>query len=182
VVIVVAGNKAVRSDCRRVETTSRGVARAMHASTFMLPTLFIPLAVIIVMSMIMCVALLDRAMRASLADGIGSFSHRFSDREARRSVAHERALATYIAVEVGADPPRQAEDPDEVLQAAARGESGTSDESSDETDEIDAIGQAAGLLVADGKPLRGRDEADRRDNHRWELDPESAKDERPETD
>jgi Family of unknown function (DUF6335) len=154
----------------------------MHESTFMLLTLFIPLAVVIVMAMIVCITLIDRARRAPLAHDVGSFRRRFSDREARRSVAHERAAAMYVAVEVGADAPRQAEDPDEVLQDAARGESGTSDESSDETDETDAIGQAAGLPSADGKPFGGLDEIDRRDKHRWELDPESAEKERPETD
>jgi hypothetical protein len=65
---------------------------------------------------------------------------------------------------------------DELLDDAAQGASGTSDETSDGTGEIDAIGHAAGLVVRDDKPFRGIDEVERRDGHRWELDPGSADD------
>jgi hypothetical protein len=65
---------------------------------------------------------------------------------------------------------------DEILDVAAQGASGTSDETSDGTGEIDAIGHAAGLVVRDDKPFRGIDEVERRDGHRWELDPASADD------
>ena len=63
---------------------------------------------------------------------------------------------------------------DEALDEAAQGMTGTSDETADGTGEIDAIGHAAGLLVRDDKPFRGIDEVERRDDHRWELDPASA--------
>ena len=56
---------------------------------------------------------------------------------------------------------------DEALDEVAQGMTGTSDETADGTGEIDAIGHAAGLLVRDGKPLRGIDEVERRDDHRW---------------
>ena len=63
---------------------------------------------------------------------------------------------------------------DEALDEAAQGMTGTSDETADGTGEIDAIGHAAGLVVRDDRPLRGVDEVERRDDHRWELDPASA--------
>jgi hypothetical protein len=68
---------------------------------------------------------------------------------------------------------------DEALDDAAQGVSVTSDataDGTDETGEIDAIGRAAGLVVRDDKPFRGIDEVERRDEHRWELDPASAED------
>ena len=67
-------------------------------------------------------------------------------------------------------------DPDEKLDKAAQGESGTSDATGDGTGEIDAIGHAAGLVVRDDRPFRGVEEVDRRDEHRWENDPASADD------
>jgi len=67
-------------------------------------------------------------------------------------------------------------DVDENLDRAALGENGTSDATGDGTGEIDAIGKAAGLVVRDDKPFRGIDEVERRDGHRWELDPASADD------
>ena len=67
-------------------------------------------------------------------------------------------------------------DSDEELEKAALGESGTSDATDDGTGEIDAIGKAAGQIVRDDKPFRGIDEVERRDEHRWELDPASADD------
>jgi len=66
---------------------------------------------------------------------------------------------------------------DENLDDAAQGVSGTSDTTADGSGEIDAIGHAAGLVVNDEKPFQGIDEVDRRDEHRWELDPRSADDE-----
>ena len=65
---------------------------------------------------------------------------------------------------------------DEVLDDAAQGVTGTSDDIEDGTGEIDAIGEAAGLVVRDDKPFRGIDEVDRRDAHRWENDPASSDD------
>ena len=66
------------------------------------------------------------------------------------------------------------DDQDEALDDAAQGVSETSDEAPDGTGEIDAIGHAAGLVSRDDKPFRGIDEVERRDQHRWELDPASA--------
>jgi hypothetical protein len=69
---------------------------------------------------------------------------------------------------------------DELLDAAAQGMNATSDDTSDGEDgeegtgEIDAIGEAAGFVVRDDKPFRGIEEVERRDQHRWELDPASA--------
>lgn len=79
------------------------------------------------------------------------------------------------------DAPDASSDPDEELDLAALGQTGTSDEaeglaSEDVESEIDAIGEAAGMVVRDDKPLRGIDEVERRDDHRWELDPASADD------
>jgi hypothetical protein len=70
----------------------------------------------------------------------------------------------------------KASDVDEELDKAALGETGTSDAIEDGTGEVDAIGKAAGMVVRDDKPFRGIDEVERRDGHRWELDPESADD------
>jgi len=67
-------------------------------------------------------------------------------------------------------------DVDEELDKAALGETGTSDATGGGTGEIDAIGKAAGLVIRDDKPFRGTDEVERRDGHRWELDPASADD------
>ncbi len=67
-------------------------------------------------------------------------------------------------------------DADEKLDVAAQGASGTSDATGDGSGEIDAIGKAAGLVVRDDRPFRGIEEVDRRDGHRWELDPASAED------
>ena len=75
--------------------------------------------------------------------------------------------------------PEQGSDDDETLDDAARGVSVTSDatvDSTGETGEIDAIGRAAGLVVRDDRPFRGIEEVERRDEHRWELDPASVED------
>jgi ClpP class serine protease len=69
------------------------------------------------------------------------------------------------------------EQPDEALDKAAQGETVTSDATADGTGEIDAIGKAAGLVERADKPFRGIDEVERRDEHRWELDPASKEDE-----
>lgn len=65
-------------------------------------------------------------------------------------------------------------DPDEILDDAAQGVSVTSDQTPDTADEIDEIGDAAGRVLPDDKPLPGPEEIERRDAHRWELDPASA--------
>ena len=65
-------------------------------------------------------------------------------------------------------------DSDEVLDATAQGATVNADDMADGTGEIDAIGHAAGLVVRDDKPFRGIEEVERRDAHRWELDPASA--------
>ena len=62
---------------------------------------------------------------------------------------------------------------DEELDEAARGASLEAAETDDATSETDAIGRAAGLVTRDDKPFRGIDEVERRDQHRWELDPAS---------
>lgn len=67
-------------------------------------------------------------------------------------------------------------DIDEQLDRTAQGEEGTSDATASGTGEIDQIGNAAGLVQRDDKPFRGIDEVERRDVHRWEVDPESADD------
>ena len=67
-------------------------------------------------------------------------------------------------------------DVDEQLDRTAQGEEGTSDATRSGTGEIDEIGKAAGLVQRDDKPFRGIDEVERRDVHRWEVDPESADD------
>jgi hypothetical protein len=74
---------------------------------------------------------------------------------------------------------RTGTDLDAALAAAAQGVAPTSDDSAASLDgedrsETDVIGTAAGIVVADGKPMGGPDELDRRDAHRWELDPASA--------
>ncbi len=67
---------------------------------------------------------------------------------------------------------------DEALDDAAQGVSETADDAPEGSGEVDAIGDAAGLPDDDGKPFRGIDAVDARDEHRWELDPDSKEDER----
>jgi len=62
------------------------------------------------------------------------------------------------------------EDLDEILDDTAQGHGLTSEARGAGTGEIDAIGKAAGLVVKEGKPLRGVDEVERRDQHRWEQE------------
>lgn len=62
---------------------------------------------------------------------------------------------------------------DEALDQAARGASLETDEAGDGTSETDAIGLAAGLVNREDKAFRGIEEVERRDPHRWELDPAS---------
>ena len=74
---------------------------------------------------------------------------------------------------------RTGADLDDALAAAAQGVAPTSDDADALLDgearrETDVIGKAAGVAVADGEPLGGPDKIDRRDAHRWELDPASA--------
>ena len=75
-------------------------------------------------------------------------------------------------------PRRTGADIDAALAAAAQGEAPTSDDAAaldgEERRETDVVGKAAGVAVANGKPLGGPDEVERRDAHRWELDPASA--------
>jgi len=92
--------------------------------------------------------------------------------------AETRRGALEIARTLGADlqgvPPGEVvplED-DEELDAAAQGFGATTEDSVEGTGEVDQIARAAGLTVGDDKPFRG-DEVDRRDRHRWELDPRS---------
>lgn len=72
---------------------------------------------------------------------------------------------------------------DEALDAAAKGVAPTSDEADEaadaDDDEIEAMGEAAGIPIPDDQPLDGSDEMARRDAHRWELDPASAEDRAP---
>jgi hypothetical protein len=91
--------------------------------------------------------------------------------------------ALVLEVRMIVDPPElieqteqteERDDPDEALDDAAQGHGGTSDEAADGTGEIDAMGAAAGLVVRNDRPFRGIDAVERRDEHRWELDPASA--------
>ena len=73
----------------------------------------------------------------------------------------------------------QVKDPDEALDAAAQGFEPTSDDADredEEATEIETIGEAAGIPIPDGGVLGGPDVIERRDAHRWELDPASAED------
>ena len=65
-------------------------------------------------------------------------------------------------------------DGDVALDEAAHGTSGTEEDTAVGTGEIDAIGHAAGFVVRDDRPFHGIEEIERRDAHRWELDPDSA--------
>jgi hypothetical protein len=65
-------------------------------------------------------------------------------------------------------------DEDEALDEAAQGHNlNIDDEIDDEASEIDAAGEAAGLVSRDDRPFRGVDEVARRDQKRWENDPAS---------
>ena len=64
---------------------------------------------------------------------------------------------------------------DEDLDVAAQGSApAQEDDDGLAESEIDVIGDAAGVTIPDGKPLGGTDAVERRDAHRWELDPRSA--------
>ncbi len=67
---------------------------------------------------------------------------------------------------------------DEALDSAAHGEGATEEGAPDGTGEIDAAGDAAGLPEQPDRPFAGIAEVERRDAHRWELDPASAEDDR----
>ena len=67
---------------------------------------------------------------------------------------------------------------DEALDRAAQGEGTTEEDTAEGTGEIDAAGRAAGLVENPDRPFVGVTEVDRRDAHRWELDPKSAEDDR----
>jgi len=41
---------------------------------------------------------------------------------------------------------------------------------------LDAIGEAVGVTYADGEELKVGEKEERRDRHRWELDPASSED------
>jgi hypothetical protein len=59
---------------------------------------------------------------------------------------------------------------DEQLDAAAQGDTANRDV---DQDEIDAMGEAAGIRDNPEKPFRGIAKVERRDERRWELDPKS---------
>ena len=42
--------------------------------------------------------------------------------------------------------------------------------------DVDEIGKAIGVTYADGEELRVGEKEERRDTHRWELDPASSED------
>ena len=42
--------------------------------------------------------------------------------------------------------------------------------------DLDAIGKAIGVTYADGEELKAGEKEERRDRHRWELDPASSED------
>ena len=42
--------------------------------------------------------------------------------------------------------------------------------------DLDAIGKAIGVMYADGEELKVGEKEERRDRHRWELDPASSED------
>ncbi len=69
-----------------------------------------------------------------------------------------------------ADP---ADDPDEALDDTSQGANLNSDDDDSTGSEIDEMGDAAGLHEADGKPLKGIEQVERRDERRSELDPHS---------
>ena len=71
-------------------------------------------------------------------------------------------------------------DDDERLDDAAQGMNVTAEDTTDdETAEVDTIGEAAGFVLPDEKPFRGIEQVERRDLHRWELDPESEREAPP---
>jgi hypothetical protein len=75
-----------------------------------------------------------------------------------------------------AELPATPTDRDEEVDAQAQGHNLTADDAPDGIGEIDEMGQAAGLAPDNDKPFRGIDAVERRDGHRWELDPRSAED------
>lgn len=64
-------------------------------------------------------------------------------------------------------------DIDEELDAAAQGELTSLEGGLGDEEEIDAMGEAAGLRDDPEKPFEGVAKKDRRDEKRWELDPDS---------
>ncbi len=74
------------------------------------------------------------------------------------------------------NPDVQPLDRDELLDDAAQGHTVTDDTIGTAHGEIDAMGEAAGLVDHEGRPFHGIAQIDRRDIRRWELDPASAED------
>lgn len=94
--------------------------------------------------------------------------------EVAESTAELQALDLDLDVSEADASEADASEADEVLDDTAQGHGLTSDEVAVGTGEVDAIGRAAGLIVPDGQPFRGISEVERRDRHRWELDPLSV--------
>ncbi len=70
-------------------------------------------------------------------------------------------------------------DPDvDALQAEFGGEEAVGGTApTPDQDQVEEIAIAAGVPLADKQPVQIRTQIERRDAHRWELDPDSAEDE-----
>jgi hypothetical protein len=100
----------------------------------------------------------------------------FAERQELDTGAH--LLRRRLAEHHGLSPDISADDIDAAWDQAGVGEEtvGGSAPTPDQ-DQVDEIGEAAGLTYEDDEPLHTGDKLEERDRHRWELNPESAGDE-----
>lgn len=100
----------------------------------------------------------------------------FAERQELDTGAH--LLRRRLEEHHGASPELAADDIDAAWDEANVGEEtvGGTNPTPDQ-DQVDEIGEAAGLTYEDDEPLNTGEKLEERDRHRWELNPESAEDE-----
>lgn len=72
--------------------------------------------------------------------------------------------------------PKKIFDHDEALAETAKGHLTSEESLDDEGSEIDAMARAAGLPTTDASVTTPAEAVEKRDQHRYELDPDSAED------
>lgn len=72
--------------------------------------------------------------------------------------------------------PKKVFDHDEALAETAKGHLTGEEALDDEASEIDAMARAAGLPTSDASVATPAEAVEKRDQHRYELDPDSAED------
>jgi hypothetical protein len=92
--------------------------------------------------------------------------------------AGSKQLADRLQNNQGTDPTLSGGDIDARWDDAESGgdETGGGSTATPGRNDLDAIGEAVGVTYADGEELKIGEKEERRDKHRWELDPASSED------